>query len=152
MPLKLPQVFPIMADQDFSIATYQRHLGQHRLMASRCRDCGQMHLPPRPICPACHGRGMEWRQLQGEGTVIGATAIAVVPTAMAARGFGRNNPYVSAVIELKEGPTITARVQTADTSEGLPVEVGTRMRADFVEETVGDAKRVTLVFRPDGSG
>ena len=140
-----------MADQDFSIATYRRHLGQRRLMASKCRECGQMHLPPRPICPACHGRRMEWTQLQGEGTVIGSTAIAVVPTAMAAQGFGRGNPYVSAVIELKEGPVVTARVHTADTGEGSRVEVGTRVTADFVEEPVGDGKRLTLVFRPGGS-
>ena len=141
-----------MGAGNFSVAAYQEHVSQRKLMASRCGHCQALYLPPKPICSACHTQDMAWQELKGEGTIIGFTSIAIVPTAMAAKGFGRDKPYLTAIVSLAEGPTITARVEVSD-SENLErsVEVGTPVRAYFPEETVGEEKSVTLVFRPRGS-
>ena len=132
-----------MAEADFTVASYEGHLQERKLMASRCGDCDGLFLPPRPICPICHTRNMAWAELRGEGTVVGFTSIAVVPTAMAARGFGRDRPYLTGLVALKDGPNVAARIEAA----GDAASVGTPVRADFIEESDGDRKKVTLVFR-----
>jgi len=133
-----------MADPQFDIAGYLHFLGEKKIMASRCRDCGKVYLPPRPICPDSHTRNMDWAALSGEGEVKSFTTIAIVPAAMAARGYGRDRTYVSGFVALKEGPTVPARIKTGET----PVTIGMPVRADFVEETDGERHHATLVFRP----
>ena len=138
-----------METKDFSVHGYLQHLQERKLMASRCNDCGALYLPPRPICPACYAQKMAWEELEGQGTVTGVTSIAIVPTGMAAKGFGRDNPYLTGIVTLKEGPGVSARIEATD-ADGVEreVEVGTPVRADFLEETEGEDTRVTLVFRP----
>ena len=133
-----------MADPDFSIAGYQKFLTERKIMASRCVDSGQIYLPPRPICPESQSRNMEWVELSGEGTVVACTSIVVVPASMAQRGYGRDKPYISGFVALKEGPTVPARIVSPE----QPVSVGTPVKADFLEESSGEKKQVTLVFRP----
>ena len=89
---------------------------------------------------------MEWSELAGEGKVVGLTSIAIVPAAMAAKGFGRDRPYLTGVVALREGPSLAARLAVAD---GAGLEVGAPVRADFVEEGEGEDHSVTLVFRPE---
>src|SRR5260370_4870197 len=40
---------------------------QGRLVAQRCRGCGRLHHPPRPVCPACHSLEHEAVDLAGTG-------------------------------------------------------------------------------------
>lgn len=144
---------------EFNLASYHKALRDHKLMASRCTQCNALFVPPRAICSNCHAQAMKWEQLQGEGKVLGFTAIAITPTAMVGKGFGRANPFVTALIELKEGPSITARLEGVDTrSVEKNVRVGMPVQAEFVlEETVrvgirgrASGRQVSLVFRPKG--
>ena len=136
----------------FGVAAYREGLAEHRLMASACNACGELHLPPRPICSACHAQDMAWHEIEGQGTVIGLTSITIAPAAMAERGYGRDNRYVTAVVTLKEGPSVAARIEIEggegqDTASA--VDVGTPVKPHFVEETVGEKTSTTLVFRPE---
>ncbi len=133
-----------MPDPDFNIAAYRHFLAQRRIMASRCLDSGEIYLPPRPICRDSHSRNMEWVELSGEGVLAAFTSIAVVPSAMARLGYGRNRPLVSGFVALKEGLTVAARIE----SPKHPVHVGMAVKADFLEELTGEQKQVTLIFRP----
>ena len=133
-----------MAEAEFSIASYRQFLTQRKIMACRCPDCGQIFLPPRPICPISHSRNMQWVELSGQGVLVAFTSIAVVPAAMAQQGYGRQNPYVSGFVSLKEGPTVPGRIE----SSKHPLRVGTPVKADFVDDCDGDERQVTLVFRP----
>ena len=135
-----------MGSEQFTVDAYRQHVADQKLIASKCTDCGALYLPPRPICPVCQTQNMTWAELQGDGTVAGVTSIAIVPAAMAAKGFGRDNPYVTAIVNLKEGPSVTARIEMGGTSDAA--HVGMAVRADFLEEAGGDDKVVTLVFRP----
>ena len=92
---------------------------------------------------------MSWAELSGKGKVIGMTSVAIAPSAMVERGFGRDNPYVTAIVSLDDGPSIAARIEGVDAND-LPgsVSIGMAVVADFLEETVDEEKRATLVFRP----
>ena len=72
-------------------------------MGSRCRKCGGLHLPPRPLCSHCGSADMEWAELKGKGTLAAFTAIAVGLSSLAEEGHDRNNPYCSGIVELEEG-------------------------------------------------
>ena len=134
-----------MDTKSFTVDGYQRHLREHRIMASRCTRCDSLHLPPRPICPACHSQDMAWKQLDGDATVIGFTSVAIVSSGMAARGFGHDNPYLTAIVAFREGPNIAARIEVGETEDlESSAYVGMPVRADFLDEE----ERVTLVFRP----
>ena len=138
------------AGKIFGVAAYREGLAEHRLMASGCNACGELHLPPRPICSACHAQDMAWHEIEGQGTVIGLTSIAVAPAAMAERGYGRDNRYVTAVVALKEGPSVAARIEIeGDECKDTASAVGAQVKAHFVEETVCEKTKTTLVFRPE---
>ena len=134
---------------EFTAATYNRLLADRKIMGSRCGGCGELHVPPRPICSACHGSDMGWAELSGAGRVTGLTSVAIAPSAMAERGFGRGNPYVTAIVRLDDGPSVAARIEGVDTGASpAGVPVGAAVIADFLEEDNGGETRTTLVFRP----
>ena len=73
---------------------------------------------------------------------------SIVPSALASRGYGRKNPYVSGGVVLKEGPSLTARIELPDDVEEIQSRVGMPVNASFEDETDGAETRVTHVFRP----
>lgn len=139
-------------EEAFTAAAFQRLLNSHKLMGSRCQRCNVLYLPPRPLCSACHGAEMAWQELKGEGEIAGFTSIAIVPTFMAEQGFGRDNPYLTAVVQLAEGPRISARLLGLDAKAPGSVKIGTPVRAVFLEQGEAERKKVVLAFRPRGDG
>ena len=146
-----------MAAEEFTIVSYHKALGERKILASRCTKCSALYLPPRSICSHCHAQEMAWEELEGEGKILGFSAVAITPSSMAYRYYGRTNPYLTALVELKEGPSITARIEGADAKNPeKSVHVGMPVQADFLAEEsvrVGlrgkpTGKQVTLVFRP----
>ena len=137
-----------MEQDDFTISNYKRNITEGKLVASSCDECDALFLPPRPICPQCHRTDMGWRELSGKGKVVGYTAITIVPTGMAAKGYGRDNPYLSAVVQTEEGPGITAMLEGIDATDPSAVSVGMPVVAGFKEEGEGEEANVSLVFRP----
>jgi uncharacterized OB-fold protein len=132
-----------------SIATYTKKLLEHKVVASRCTKCDALFLPPRPICSRCRSQDMALSELSGEGTLLGFTSIAIAPSGMVARGYGRNKPYLSGVISLKEGACVAARIEGTDAAAPeKSLKVGMTVKADFLDEGEGDQKKATLVFRP----
>jgi hypothetical protein len=134
---------------EFAAAAYRTRLAERKIVGSRCGECGELHLPPRPICSHCHSRSMDWAELSGKGRIIGITSVAIAPSAMIERGFGRDKPYVTAIVALDDGPSVAARIEGVDATDppvGAPM--GMAVVADFLEETVDEEKRATLVFRP----
>ena len=76
-----------------------------QLTAIRCGACGELAMPPRELCPSCHAHQWEPVALAGEGTIASFTVIRVAPRAHAA-----DVPYAVAVVRLKEGVSILARI------------------------------------------
>lgn len=136
-----------MNDKPFSDRSYEQFLGEGKIMGSKCKKCGTLALPPRPICISCFGSEMSWAQFNGTGKLAAFTCIAVAPPHMAREGFGRNNPYVVGVVELDEGVKTVARILGVDASKPDQIKVGMSLKAEFLERGEGPDKHTSLVFR-----
>jgi len=133
-----------MEHKEFTSFAYERFVDQGKLMGSRCKGCGALNAPPRALCWHCFGSDMEWAELKGTGKLRAFTVIYVAPTAMVEKGYGRDRPYVSAVVELDEGPRLAARLVGVDTATPEKIRLGLPVRAEF--EDAGD-ERKQVVFR-----
>ena len=90
-----------------------------QLTGVRCRKCGELAIPPKELCPACHERAWEPVPLAGEGTIASYTVIRVAPRAYAAEA-----PYAVAVVKLKEGVSLLGRLVDIPLEQiaiGMPV-------------------------------
>ncbi|MEA3335757.1 MAG: Zn-ribbon domain-containing OB-fold protein [Chloroflexota bacterium] len=137
-----------MNQQPFTESTFQSYLARHKLMASRCSACGALHLPPRPLCPDCFGDDLHWTEVSGSGKLLAFTVIHIAPTAMIEAGYGRDKPYVVAVVVLDEGPGISAQLLGVDAANPQTIAVGMPLRATFVERGEGEGQRTFLAFQP----
>ena len=133
-----------MEQKEFTSFGYQRFIDEGKLMGSRCKGCGALNAPPRSLCWRCFGSDMEWAELKGTGKLGAFTVIYVAPTAMVQKGYGRNRPYVSAVVELDEGPRLAAQLVGVDAAAPEKIKLGLPVRAEF--EDAGD-EGMRLVFR-----
>jgi uncharacterized OB-fold protein len=137
-----------MAERPFSDISYEQFLNEEKLMGSRCKKCGGLFAPPRPICVMCHGSEMEWVEMEGKGNLRAFTCIAVVPPSMMEEGFGRDRPYCSGVVELEEGPRVVARIEDVDTNKPEDVKLGMPLRAKFLHRGAGENRKTFLAFSP----
>ena len=133
-------------ERPFTHNAFQQFLNEHRLMGSRSRQSGQIFLPPRPLDPATYSDEMEWVELSGEGHLAGFTAVHIGPTAMIQAGYDRQNPYVTGVVELVEGPKISAQIVGVDAANPASIAIGTPLRATFIDRDVEDEKQAFLAF------
>lgn len=137
-----------MSDRPFSDISYEQFLNEEKLMGSRCKKCGRLYLPPRPLCIECNSFDMEWEEIKGEGKLAAFTSIAVGPPFMAAEGYGRKNPYCSGVVELGEGVRVDARIEGFDNTRPETIRIGTPVKAEFLHRGEGENLKTYLAFRP----
>jgi scaffold protein (connect acetoacetyl-CoA thiolase and HMG-CoA synthase) len=128
--------------------SFRHFLEEKRLMGSRCSHCSARFLPPRPICPHCRGFEMEWVEFESTGKLVAFTCIAVVPPAMAAEGYGRNNPYCSGVVQLGDNIRVDARIEGVDAKQPNQIRVGMLMKAKYVSRASNGKEMVYLAFEP----
>jgi uncharacterized OB-fold protein len=136
-----------MSDKPFNDDSYEQFLNEWKIMGSKCKKCGALALPPRPLCVSCFGSQMEWIQFKGDGKLAAFTSIAVAPPTMAKEGFGKNNPYVVGVAELSEGPKIVARIIGVDAKKPEQIKVGMDLRAEFIQRGEGANRQTSLAFK-----
>lgn len=112
-------------------------LRDHRLTAPRCDACGHVWLPPGPWCVRCWSRAFGWVELSGRGTVTSFVRFH--------QRYYRQGPfdvpYAVAEVTLEEGPRLYARLDGAEPTIGLDVQVV----YDDVSEDLTLAR-----FRPTG--
>ncbi len=137
-----------MNNRPFSDSSYEQYLSEKKIMASKCKKCGALALPPRSICVSCFASEMEWVELKGEGTLAAFTGTFVAPPPMVKEGFGRNNPYVVGVVRLKEGVGIVARIVGVDAKKPEQIKIGLPVKAEFLTKGEGPEKQTILAFKP----
>ena len=92
---------------------------------------------------------MEWQELSGIGKLTGFTAIAIAPGFMAKQGYGRQKPYLTGVVQLTEGPSVSGRIEGMDPSIPEKVAIGTEVEAVFLENSdAAEGHLVMLGFKP----
>jgi uncharacterized OB-fold protein len=135
-----------MGDREFTGASFYQFLGDSRLMGSRCQSCGALYLPPRSLCPACYGEEMAWEEMVGDGKLLAFTTVHIALTAMIEAGYGRDNPYCTGVVQLAEGPAISAQILGVDPTRPEEIEIGMPLRVTFGQRGEGEAQRTYLAF------
>ncbi len=136
-----------MSEMEFTSTDHYKALGEHKLIGSRCKSCGKLFYPARPMCPECHGRDMEPIELSGKGKLSAYSVIYIATTAMIQAGFDRKNPYCAGVVQLEEGPSICAQVIGADVAHPGSIKIGSPLAATFLERGEGEAKKTFLGFQ-----
>lgn len=134
----------------FTAHSFQRYLMEGKLMASRCEDCQAMYIPVRGLCPSCGDSKLAWVELAGKGKLAAFTSVYVGPSFMNAEGFGRDKPYLTGIVELDEGPRISARLLGLDPTQPQRIKIGTRMTFTTVEVGQGDEIYAQLAFAVAG--
>jgi uncharacterized OB-fold protein len=131
--LKVPGPIPTTISEPFWAAVRR---GQ--FMLQRCEDCGRWVFYPRAHCPHCWGSHLQWQAASGRGVVKSFSAIHR-PGHFA---WAEAAPYVVALIELDEGPTMLSQLLLAnpqDAALGMrvtmrPVGIGEFMLPFFGPE------------------
>jgi uncharacterized protein len=107
-----------------SVARFWRKIPQrYNLIGTRCTTCGRHFFPPRSFCPDCRRSGhIVEHKFKGDGNVITHTIIRT-----ASEQFEDLTPYALAIIELDEGPRITAQI----VGDPESVKIGMRVNPVF---------------------
>jgi uncharacterized OB-fold protein len=117
---------------------YIEGLAAHELRIQRCAACRQYRYPAAMFCPNCLSDEAAWETVSGRGTIYSF----IIIHQLYHPGFKEDLPYSVAVVELEEGPRVTANVV------GCPNEmlkIGMPVEPDFLD--AGDGA-VVMRFRP----
>lgn len=133
-------------DRPFTAASFQAYMNEGKLMGSRNRETGEVFIPPRPIDPRTHGANMEWVELSGRGKLAAFTSVYIGTTTMIDAGYDRTKPYVAGIVELEEGPRISAQLLGVDGKQPDIAWIGRSVKASFIERGEGDKRRAYLGF------
>ncbi|MBP6017337.1 MAG: Zn-ribbon domain-containing OB-fold protein [Candidatus Promineofilum sp.] len=136
-------------DRPFTSVSFQAYMNEGKLMGSRNRETGEVFVPPRPIDPTTHGADMEWVELSGRGKLAAFTSVYIGTTAMIDAGFDRKTPYVAGIVELEEGPRLSAQLLGVDGKQPDIAWIGRSVRASFIERGEGDKRRAFLAFETE---
>jgi len=97
---------------------------RYALVGEVCPHCSAKIFPPRDICPECGDEAKDHYQFSGRGEVYSYTTLYNAPA-----GYEEQAPYTVAMVQLEEGPLITAQLTDIDVKDpevGMPVEMVTR--------------------------
>lgn len=136
-----------MEEKEFTAASFYRLLDREKLMGSKCKKCGALLLPPRPLCGQCLGNEMEWFQFSGRGKLVSYSMVRVGTTYYEAKGYSRDNPYCWGVVQLDEGPRISALLQGVDPSHPDLIRIGQAVEVVFPDRGKEEGERNPVTFR-----
>jgi uncharacterized OB-fold protein len=127
---------PILTEDN---AVFWEAAAQGRLVAQKCRKCGALRHPPRPMCGHCRSLEVEIVTLSGRGSLY-SYAILHHPQHPAF-----DYPVLAALVDLDEGVRLVSNLSGVAPAE---IRMGMRLEAFFVPTAGGGA---APVFRPEGS-
>ncbi|HIP56660.1 MAG TPA: Zn-ribbon domain-containing OB-fold protein [Ignisphaera aggregans] len=113
---------------------WRERSSRYRLEGTKCRSCGRVFYPPKPMCPVCGSRDVVRIELPQRGRVITWTVQYTVPT-----GYRARAPLILAIIELENGVRVLSAltdVSPDEVSEGMEVEATLRRLWEDGEEGV----------------
>ncbi|MGP3667162.1 MAG: Zn-ribbon domain-containing OB-fold protein [Candidatus Bathyarchaeota archaeon] len=108
-------------------------LRNRKLLAPKCKECGETFFPPRGFCPKCFSEDIGWIELSGKGKLYSWTEVHYLTT----------KPYILGVIELAERVgRMISRVEAK--AEELVIDMPVKI--DFIK--VSD-KLTIFIWKPD---
>lgn len=116
------------------------------LIGSKCRACGRVFFPRRPVCRVCMTDDtMEETPLSTRGKIDTFTVVQVAP-------LGFKAPYIQAYVDLPEGPRVFSLITGCEPSENALKE-GQEVEL-VIDKVTEDEKGNDLIgykFRPIGN-
>ncbi len=115
----------------FGIESFYRFVGEGKLMAAKCKRCGELMLPPRTICPNCIGKDLSWIELKANGKLLAYTLIHVAP-----KQFETLAPYAVGIVKLDDGPQLLGMIRGVEV-EKLKVDMSLTVEFEKTSNTGG---------------
>jgi len=125
---------------------------KYRLMGSRCRRCGAVYHPRRPVCRRCGSRELEDVPLSGRGRLLAFTVIRRAPS-----DLDEYKPYIVGLVELEDGVRVLSQIvdcTPADLKPGMELEATPRrIRAHGPAGVIeyGYKFRPAIKWEPEGA-
>ncbi len=107
----------------FTIEQFYKQILQGKLMGGKCKKCGKVHLPPRPLCDNCFSKEFEWVELPQKGKLLTYTVIHVAPTQ-----FQGMAPYAVGIVQLENGLKIPGMIRGVAPEQ---IKIGMPLTIDF---------------------
>jgi len=107
----------------FTIEQFYKFVSERKLMAAKCKKCGTMLLPPRPMCTKCFSSDLEWVELKNKGKLLTYTVIHV-----SSKQFESLIPYAVGIVKLEDGPKLPGMIQDVKPEK---ISVGMSLEVDF---------------------
>lgn len=70
------------------------YLEDGKIMATKCKDCGEIFFPPRADCYKCLSSNIEWVEVTGTGKLVSFSRLQYGPV-----GFEEDLPYSIAMLD-----------------------------------------------------
>ena len=105
----------------------------HELWLRQCDDCGNAYFYPRDISSCCFSKNTSWIQASGKATLFTFAIVHRPPHP----GFREIAPYVTAIVELEEGPKFPTNIVIDDpTPENLQIDMALEVTFDDITDTI----------------
>jgi len=105
------------------IESFYKFVSEGKLMGSKCKKCGEVMLPPRPLCPKCLGKDLSWVELKPRGKLLTYTVIHVAP-----KQFETLAPYPVGILKLDDGPQLLGMIRGVEQDK---LKIGMALTLDF---------------------
>ena len=143
MPLDVSRLQPVLSPSP-EAAPFWEAARQHRLQLPFCKACEAAFFYPRPLCPTCGSRDVEWVAARGTGTLHSFC----VQYKSAVPGLTEAGPFVTALVDLDDGPRLVSFLVGAPANPEL-ISCGTRVEVEFLDLDDG---HTLVAFRPTMTG
>lgn len=114
-----------------------------KFLGLKCRQCGAYTVPPQKVCSECQSEDMDVVELSRKGELKTFTVIYV-----GAEGFPA--PYTVGLVELAEGPWVTANIIDFPPEKATMEIIGRKGRIDYKEvaaDMFSGGERIAMTFK-----
>jgi len=109
----------------FTTESFYKFVKEKKLMGAKCNKCGNIILPPRPMCPNCLSKDLKWTENPLTGKLLTYTVIHVSP-----QQFQTMAPYAVGIVELENGAHLPGIIKGTPTDQ---IKIGMDLTLDFEE-------------------
>ena len=112
-------------EQKLYFKDFNEALKQNKLLGLKCRDCGEITVPPKMVCSRCSGTNLDIVELKTEGKIRTFTTVFV-----GAEGRENEIPYILVMVEMKEGPWMMGNLEGIDPKQATMDLIGKKVKMD----------------------
>ncbi len=107
--------------EPFTMEQFYKNMGQGKLAGGKCKKCGKLHFPPRPLCDRCLSKDFSWVDISRRGKLLTYTIIHVAPSQ-----FQQMAPYTVGIVQLESGVKIPGMIKNVSPEQvkiGMPLDM-----------------------------